>query len=168
MSPCEGKRIREAGLMGDMAIDQQESIGFAAPPIFIFNKQYNITDLEVVEPFSIIDIYRKNPCQDEFLKLLEDGYDKILTRLWCSNSTVEMCPTLMNNLPWLVGNGFLREKNQETELKLGMKLARNGENYIITADRIINIKTGYMVAGKKYTTLERLNANIIIKFEISG
>lgn len=89
-----------------------EPINFWEPAKTTQPKQY-----EIVTPFSILDIYKKDPCREEFLRLLsEEGQGRVVSCNWKNFEQVKLTPTLIRNLDWLKKNGFVKEKTNLTHL----------------------------------------------------
>jgi len=84
--------------------------GTQPPSIPTIPRPYIIEDLEIVKSFGLIDIYKKNPCQNEFIELMESEKGFPTDGKWETIHTVKKNLTLMRNLHWLVAKGFLREK----------------------------------------------------------
>ena len=95
-------------ILDDVFGSRAASMAGTQPPTI--PRPYIIEDLEIVKSFGLIDIYKKNPCQDEFLKLMESEKGFLIDGKWETIHTVKKNLTLMRNLHWLVDKGFLREK----------------------------------------------------------
>ena len=84
------------------------------------------TEYEVVNSFTILDIYKKDLCKEEFEALLEEEDVKDHSSIGCwaytDSEDIQNSKVLMRNLPWLEGNGFIQENVKDVVLELGMKL----------------------------------------------
>ena len=117
-------------------------------------KPLDINDYEITKPFSIADIYREQPCREEFQQLLDEysagsnldtdtvfDYDVI--------DEIKESTVLMRNLIWLIDNWFLTKKKQVL-LEKGQKIAVNcagiRHNYVVTQFlSLVNIHNGDIV-----------------------
>jgi len=67
----------------------------------------------VPKPFSIIDIFNKNPCKDEFEALMVELEDDPISDCWTGMGSILESKVLKRNLPWLEEEGFIVEKKEE-------------------------------------------------------
>ena len=126
--------------------------------------KYTIDDLEIIKPFSLIDICKKEPCHDEFIRLLEKS--TFCNKCWTDINGIREHPVLIDNLTWLIDKGFLRKKNKETKLKAGMRLRCSQGDYLVTQKGIFNLKSGNHWTDIKIFTLESLNKYSNTNFKI--
>ncbi len=145
---------------------------------FIIKEEEDMTkEYKVVKPFSILDIYKARPisCQffyEEFEALLEEWENKYN----CSGIVHSMiCLTnykvLIRNLSWLEQKGFIEEKTEDIELKVGMKLKNIheykvidvGDNKIGLLDLKVNIISSVgceLLIFSKGTTLSKVKEKL--------
>lgn len=80
---------------------------------FITPKEENGIKYEIIKPFSIVDIYEKNPCSGEFSTLLKQHGDRLIGNEWVIFSHMKTSKVLMRNLDWLEKNGFIKKGKEE-------------------------------------------------------
>lgn len=99
---------------------------------------------DIAKPFSIIDIYKKDPCKDEFLKLLlERGSScSAVSCKWWTMGHVMLSSTLRENIYWLIQKGFLRKKERQ-KIRPGMIIEEIGSGDKWLVDEVLEwIKIG--------------------------
>ena len=133
------------------------------------SQKMKIEDYEVVDAFNIIDIYKQDPCKDQFLRLLmEENRVDALGTYWDQMDEIEESKTLMDNLDWLLNKGFIRKKVKDIYLKGGMRLVSVcGDSLVTSEGSIIDIKDGVLLFnGQIFSTLRDLNDVTPFNFKV--
>lgn len=100
-------------------------------------KEYELCE-KYKDGFSLIDIAKKHPCWDEFVKLLKEGHVNVRNVYKWENWT-NAHTTIRNNTNWFAENGFIQEKQKELKPclvckgKVVIKSDGYGEDKIICA-----------------------------------
>lgn len=126
-------------------------------------------EYKVIEPFTIFDIYMKDPCKGEFAKLLKEqnSIDDGCLGLhkYFDYQDILESKTLMENFEWLEEKGFIEEVEKDVILKAGVKLktpdgnvwtvidTQQGYYYLSDKTKIFNFNGPMKVSG----TLKKLN-----------
>lgn len=127
--------------------------------------------------FTLIDIYKKDPCKGEFLKLMVEMKMKGCWNFnWNIDSEAEFTRfnTLMNNIPWLIENGFGGEIVESTPLVPGMILESNSKIWcwvVLPDNRLMALKNpiakkGYIHSDGCFMTLEEMNRKLCSVYSI--
>lgn len=156
------------GHMCDGASEDSYRWYYVRPDMITFIDEINLDDYEI-KPFTLIDLFEKDPGKEMFLGFMEDwGFSPSKPWSW-DKYTLSNFENLNKNIPWLIEKGFAVKK--ETNLMHGMRLECSLNNktteFIVTEDeKLCNLSDGtYWPCFR--STIEDLNtATEEFQFEI--
>ena len=79
----------------------------------------NVVEYEIIQTFSALDLAAKKPCSDEYTRFINElGEDDVsLQHLFTHWKDLSKYESVMNNVDWLIDEGFIKEKEKVVEVE---------------------------------------------------